>query len=142
VDRAVIRAPFDGVVIVGDLRKRVGSSLAQGDPLFQVAPSDRWRLELEVPQAKTADLAVGLRGRFSAYANPEQSTPINITRVLGSAQDRGGRNAFIAEAEFNARSVWLRPGMEGVAKIEYGPRPVWWVSLHGVIDYLRMAFWL
>jgi biotin carboxyl carrier protein len=142
VDRTVIRAPFDGVVMVGDLRKRVGGSLAQGDPLFQVAPTDRWRLELEVPQDKTADLAVGLRGRFAAYANPEQSSPINITRVLGSAQDRGGRNSFIAEAEFSARSDWLRPGMEGVAKIEYGSRPVWWVSLHGMIDYLRMAFWL
>ena len=142
VERAVIRAPFDGVVIAGDLRKRVGSSLAQGDSLFQVAPLDRWRLELEVPQSKTADLAVGLRGRFAAYANPQQSTPINITRVLGSAQDRGGRNAFIAEAEFSAHSDWLRPGMEGVAKIEFGSKPVWWICLHGMIDYLRMAFWL
>jgi len=32
--------------------------------------------------------------------------------------------------------------MEGVAKVHLGPRPVRWIALRRVMDYLRLHLWL
>jgi hypothetical protein len=36
---------------------------------------------------------------------------------------------------------YLRPGMEGVGKVEVGERKVLWVWTHGLTDWLRLALW-
>jgi hypothetical protein len=37
---------------------------------------------------------------------------------------------------------WLRPGMEGIAKIEAGRRSIRWVLTHRVVDTVRLWTWL
>jgi multidrug resistance efflux pump len=141
--RAVLRAPFDGVVVSGDLRKMVGGVVLRGEPLYQIAPLDQWRLELETPQSNINDLADGLSGVFLCYARPEEARAFSISRVLGTAQVRDGNNVFVAEADIRAvDDHWLRPGMEGVAKINVGQRRIWWLALHKIIDYARMGLWV
>ena len=65
-----------------------------------------------------------------------------VARALPEAQLRNGRNVYVAEAQVDATEDWIRPGMEGMAKIELGRRRIWWVTLHRVIDYLRLKFWV
>lgn len=151
IEQAVLRAPFDGVVISGDLRKQIGGVMPRGTPLFEIAPLDTWTLELEVPEGVAAQLSAGFQdggenqaftGRFAASARPEATELFELTRVRPSAEVKDGRNIFIAEADITPDADWMRPGMEGVAKIQIGSRPVWWVALHGVIDHLRMKYWL
>ena len=55
---------------------------------------------------------------------------------------RAGHNVYVAEAYITPDAEWMRPGMEGVARIEVGPRRVWWITLHKCIDYLRLNYWL
>lgn len=140
--RCVIHAPFDGTVVAGDLRKAIGSSVVKGDPLMEVASLEQWQLELEVPQSSMAGLAVGLGGVFISYAQPEKTHRFEIRRVLSTTVNRDGKSVYLAEASIDAGDDWLRPGMEGVARIHFGSRPVWWIATHGIIDYLRMTFWL
>jgi len=48
---------------------------------------------------------------------------------------------FLAKAELNADAQWLKSGMQGFARVKTVSKPVWWVSLHRVIDYARINFW-
>ncbi|MFQ5462826.1 MAG: efflux RND transporter periplasmic adaptor subunit, partial [Phycisphaerae bacterium] len=142
MEQAVIRAPFAGVVVAGDLRKRIGGVALRGEALFEIAPLDRWTLELHVPDAVSANLSPDLTGVFTSYARADRTRGFRIARVLASAQQRKTANVFIAEADIDGRESWIRPGMEGVARVHIGTKPVWWIALHKVIDYLRINFWL
>lgn len=142
LEQAFVRAPFDGVVVRGDLRKRIGAVVARGEPLFELAPLTSWTLELQVPESAAADLTSGQAGLFAGFARPNQQVTFQIDRVLESAQVVDGRNVILAEADIAAREEWLRPGMEGVARVQIGSRRIWWVALHRALDYLRLNFWL
>ncbi|MEP0846687.1 MAG: HlyD family efflux transporter periplasmic adaptor subunit [Phycisphaerae bacterium] len=142
IERSRIRSPIDGIVVAGDLRQRVGGALRMGEPCFEVAPLSDWRVEVELPQYAAADVLIGQPGAYVDQARPEQPRALRIARVAPKSEAREGRSVFIAEAEVSLESDWLRPGMEGVARIEAGPRPVWWLAAHRVIDYLRANFWL
>ena len=51
--------------------------------------------------------------------------------------DRDGKNVFVVEARVDLPYDWMRPGMEGSARIVVGKRPVWWIALHRGIDSVR-----
>lgn len=143
IEQAALRAPIDGMVVAGDLRKRIGSVVQRGEPLFEVAPLTAWTLELAIPEHAATDVTTALAGEFVSFARPEASRPFHIDRVFGSARVIDGRNVVIAEADLAlAGPTWLRPGMEGVARIHVGPRRIWWIVLHRAVDYLRLNFWL
>ena len=138
----VVRAPFDGVVLRGDLRPLVGGRLAQGALLFEVAPAGAWALELDAPQRVLRDVHPGLRGTFAPAARPEQPQEFILARIGASAEVRAGQNVYRLEGPLTTPPDWLRPGMEGVARIHVGPRRVWWVTLHRMVDWLRLHLWL
>ncbi|MBI4719593.1 MAG: HlyD family efflux transporter periplasmic adaptor subunit [Planctomycetes bacterium] len=142
IEQSALRAPIDGVVIAGDLRKRVGGVVTRGEALFEVAPLGDWTLELHVPEPVSADLATDLNGEFVSYARPDQVRRFRIERVLPDAQVRSNKTVFIAEADVAAVEGELKPGMEGMARLHVGSRRIWWIALHRAFDYLRVNFWL
>jgi len=142
LNQATSRAPFSGTVIQGDLRKQVGQIVNRGTPIFEIAPNNGWLLELEVPDVLAGDVNAGLTAAFAPQARPEQSQACRILRVRPTAELRNGKNVFIAEAKPDSKLDWLRPGMEGVTRVEIGPRPVRWVTMHRVVNYLRLKLWL
>ncbi len=137
-----IRAPFDGVIVAGDLRHQIGAALPQGTALFEMAPLERWTVELAVPESAVAFLHPGLAGEFASTGRPENVQPLRLSRIRPAAEIRGQKNVYVAEAALQSGSEWFRPGMEGVARIRAERRPVWWLTLHPVVDYLRLRFWL
>ncbi|MCA9289514.1 MAG: HlyD family efflux transporter periplasmic adaptor subunit, partial [Phycisphaerales bacterium] len=143
IDLATIRAGADGIVLTGDLRPRLGQLVRQGEPLVSIAPPDGWQLDLELPEASIAHLEPGMRGRFASHARPEALQDCRLTRIRPVAIAREGRTIFIADGEFvDPDAPWMRPGVSGVARLDAGPRPVWWIALHRVIDAAAMRFWL
>lgn len=142
LERTVIRSPLDGVVVEGDLRQAVGATLTRGQTLYRISPPNVWRLELEIPQYAAADVSAPLTGIFASQARPEEQYGFTVKRLLPSAVQRRNKTVYIAEATINARNDWMRPGMEGTARVNVGPRRVCWVMLHGVLDYLRVHLWL
>lgn len=142
IERAGVRSPVDGVVIQGDPRERVGAVLAQGEQLLQIAPDGAWKVEVDLPEWAARDVTAGLAGEFVSFARPETHQPFQLTRVLPAAEIRGMKNSIVAQAEIGDAPDWLRVGMEGVARVDVGPRPIWWVSLHRATDYLRVKFWI
>jgi RND family efflux transporter MFP subunit len=134
-------APFDGIVVQGDLSQSMGSPIERGDVLFEVAPLDGFRIVLEVDERDIANAVVGQRGRLTLSALPGQPLPLVVERITPVATAEDGRNFFRVDAQLEEPTPSLRPGMEGVAKIEVGRRRLIWIWTHSMIDWLRLWVW-
>jgi hypothetical protein len=136
-----IVAPMDGVVLSGDLERARGMPVQRGKVLFELAPLDRMTLEVSVPDADAARVHSGQSGEFSLQARPEQTFTFTVERVRPQAEIRKEKNSFVVEADVENTMGWLRPGMEGTAKISVGRKPLGWVLTHRMVDWLRMRLW-
>jgi RND family efflux transporter MFP subunit len=139
--RTQLTAPFDGVIVHGDLRQMLGSPVEKGQVLLEVAPLDGYRVVLEVDERDIASVAVGQRGRLALSALPGDPLALTVERVTPVAVAAEGRNGFRVEARLEEPSDTLRPGLEGVAKIDAGSRARAWIWSHELIDWLRLAVW-
>lgn len=142
IDRARVVAQTDGRIIEGDLRARIGQTVPQGEPLFKLAPNSGWRVELEAPERLAEDLRSGLEAQFATTAMPDLRNECTVTSVRPATEVRDGRNVIIAEADLDAVPDWARSGMDGVAEVTLGQRPVWWLATHRVVEFVRLRFWL
>jgi RND family efflux transporter MFP subunit len=139
--RTHLTVPFDGVVAKGDLSQALGSPVKRGDVLFEVAPLESYRIVLEVDEREIAEVARGQRGELTLSALPGRALPLRVERITPLATAEEGRNFFRVEAELTQPSAMLRPGMEGVGKIDIGRRSLIWIWTHRLFDWLRLAAW-
>lgn len=139
--RARIIAPFDGVVVSGDLSQLLGTPVEQGKVLFEIAPLDAYRVILKVDERDMAYLAVEQKGELALSGIPGARLPFSVARITPVSTAEEGRNYFRVEARMEAATERLRPGMEGVGKISIGERRLIWIWTHTFIDWLRLAFW-
>lgn len=139
--RTEVVAPFDGIVLEGDLDRALGSPVEPGDVLFELAPLDGYRIVVEVDERDIADVAEGQRGRLALAALPERPLPMLVERITPVSAAADGRNVFRVEALLEEPVDSLRPGMEGVAKIEVGERRRLWIWTHALVDWLRLRTW-
>ncbi len=139
--RTELRAPFDGAVVSGDFSQSLGAPVEVGQVLFEVASLDSYRVVLEVDEHDVAGITSGRRGRMVISALPDTVFPISLQQVIPVAVAAEGRNFFRIEAALEEPSAELRPGMQGVAKVDVGRRKMLWIWTHGVIDRLRLWAW-
>jgi len=139
--RTRLVAPFDGVVVKGDLSQSLGSPVERGDVLFEVAPLEGYRIMLSVDERDIRDIAVGHHGELTLAALPGEHLPLTIERVTPVAAAEDGHNFFRVEASLEHPPDSLRPGMEGVAKIRVGRRRLIWIWTHDSVDWLRLRAW-
>lgn len=139
--RASLTAPFDGIVVSGDLSQLLGTPVEQGKVLFEVAPLDAYRVILQVDERDVADLRTGQRGELALSGLPGQTLPFTVKQITPVTTAQDGRNHFRVEAQVDAASDRLRPGMEGVGKVGVGDRRLIWIWTHGFMDWLRLAAW-
>ncbi len=142
LSRATITAPYDGVVVSGDLSQQIGSPVETGFLLFEVAPLQGYRVMLEVDDRDIARLAVEQRGELVLSGMPDRRLSITVRRITPVAKQRDGLNLFDVEAAVDGGTpTGLRPGMEGIGKVVVGKRSLLWVWTHGFVDWLRLAVW-
>lgn len=141
LDRTRIIAPFDGMVIAGDLTQALGAPVQRGETLLTVAPNQQFRLLIEVDERDIADVQHGANGRLVLGALIGRSLTFEVVRVTPMASTRDGRNFFEVEGRFDGGPADLRPGLQGVAKIEAGSRTPAWIWTHRFFDWLRLALW-
>ncbi len=141
ITRARLVAPFDGIVVEGDLSQSLGSPVERGEVLFEVAPLDAYRIVLEVDERDISDVEVGQKGQLALSSLPRDRLPFVVERIEPVSNAEDGRNAFRVEARLEHPSDLLRPGMEGVAKVEVGRRRLLWIWTHQLVDGLRLRLW-
>jgi biotin carboxyl carrier protein len=139
--RARLTAPFDGLVISGDLSQSIGAAVRKGELLFEVAPLAGYRVVVFVDEGDIAAVASGQSGTLLLAAIPDASFSFSVTSVTPVARPREGRNTFRVEARLEGAPSRLRPGMEGVAKIDAGPRNVAWIWTRRFTNWARLTLW-
>jgi RND family efflux transporter MFP subunit len=140
--QSAIKAPFDGVIVEGDLRERSGAPLKQGDALFRVARLDHMYAEVLVPEVDVRDIVSGARGEVAFASQPSRRFSVVIERIEPMALPRPEGNVFLVRATLPADfEPWWRPGMSGVAKLDAGERTPLWIATHRTLDYLRLRWW-
>ena len=139
--RAVLSAPFDGIVVSGDLSQQLGAGVRRGQTLFEIAPLASYRLVVEVDEGDISYVKAGQKGHVVLSSVTEQTFDFTVQTVTPVTTAREGRNAFRVEALLDAGSERLRPGMEGVAKISVDERKLVWVWTRKLVDWLRLTFW-
>lgn len=139
--RSRVTAPLDGLVVSGDLSQALGSPVARGDVLFEVAPLDAYRVILEVDEADMKDVRDGQRGELVLTGESSALLPFAVQKITPVSESREGRNFFRVEARLDRTPSFLTPGMKGVGKIEIGERKLIWIWTHTLTDWLRLWFW-
>jgi multidrug resistance efflux pump len=139
--RVQVLAPFDGVVVKGDLSQLLGSPVEQGKVLFELAPLDAWRVVLKVDERDVGRVAVGAQGELVLASVPGRAWPFTVSKLTPVSVAEDGRNHFRVEAALDGAALKLSPNMEGVAKVLAGRESLLWIWTHRLTDWLRLAWW-
>ena len=149
--RAEIRAPIDGVIVDGDLERRIGATIELGEAMMIVAQLDNLVFVGRVNDRDISFVTEGMDGALARKSRPGERIPIVVDRIVPLGRPDDGANVFeirgsidfdqmdpeLAE-EFRAS---LRPGMEGTAKLDTGERSIAWILSRRIRDTLRLWLW-
>lgn len=141
LQRGRLVAPFDGLVVQGDLSQQLGAPVRQGDALMTLAPGDRFRIIVEVDERDIAQVRVGQTGTLALTALPWQTLPLRVARISPVAKAVEGRNVFEVEAALPDRPADLRPGLQGHAQIDAGRAANGWRWTRRLVETARLALW-
>ena len=139
--RVKLTSPIDGLVVSGDLSQLIGASVQRGQVLFEIAPLEGYRVILDVDERQVGAVESGQRGQLLVTALPNQPWPFVIDKITPIAEVKSGRNVFRVEGRLTESSERLRPGMEGIGKVEISRRSLAWIWTHSLIDWLRVWGW-
>lgn len=139
--RVRVLAPFDGVVVSGDLSQMLGSPIEKGKVLFEIAPLTAYRVVLQVDERDIGYVSPGQKGTIAFAGMPSTPLPLVLTRITPVAVAEDGRNTFRIEASLVETDARLRPGLEGVVKLDAGQQRLLWIWTRSLIDWVRMAAW-
>ena len=142
-----IDTPFDGIVLSGDLKQILHSQVKAGDLLYEVAPLESLRAELSVPEDQIAEIQARfekekVRGELATASYPDQRIGFTVERINPIAKAVSSKNVFPVRVRLDETRPWMKPGMEGVAKVEVGQARWAWLVTHRVIKWARMKLWL
>ena len=142
LNRIVVTAPFDGVVVSGDLSQSLGAPVERGEILFEVAPLNSYRVILEVDERDIGEVLQDQIGMLALTGMPEDAIEIHVNKITPISTADEGRNFFRVEASLVGEPPQLlRPGMEGVGKIDAGRRSLVWIWTHKITSWMRMFIW-
>ena len=139
--RGRIVAPFDALVIQGDLAQSIGAPVRQGDTLLTLATTGRARVIVEVDEVDIGRVRAGQRGSVALSSLPWDREAVVVERIAPIAKAVEGRNVFEVEAQLVSPRAELRPGLLGRADVVVGRRPPLWVWAGRAVDRLRVAWW-
>jgi multidrug resistance efflux pump len=139
--RTRIVAPIDGVVVSGDLSQMLGAPISQGKVLFEIAPLSAYRVAVQVDERDIRYVSIGRRGSLSLTGTSAKSIPFTVRKVTSVATAEDGRNFFRVEADLADNDLPLRPGMEGIAKIEAGRKKLAWTWIRTLVERAKVLIW-
>lgn len=141
ISQASLISPISGVVVKGDLKRQIGAPVKVGDILFEVCPLEALRAVLMVPEDEIFDIKTGQEGFLATASYPSQRIKFVVERISPIAEVVNERNVFKVRVKLLKRYDWMRPGMEGVAKVSIGKRRYAWIWSRKIVNWIRMKLW-
>lgn len=142
IGQATLVAPITGRIVSEDLKRQIGAPVETGEVLFEIARIESLRAELYVPEEFMASIRVGQRGELASVGHPDQKIRFVVERINPMAEVVNSKNVFRVRARLLEQREWMRPGMEGIARIFVAKRPYIWIGSHRLANWLRMKLWL
>lgn len=144
IARAALQSPIDGVVFTGDLKQKIGTKLNTGDVLFEVGRLEQLRAELAVPEDEIPQIKVGCTGELATSSYPEKRIKFTVERISPVAEVVKEKNVYKVRAaiEPGELQTWMRPGMDGISKVDVGRERYAWLWTHRLVNWVRMKLWL
>ena len=142
MDQAIIRAPFDGEVLRGDLHERRGSPVKEGEALFEIGSTSALEVELNVKDKDIQYIKVGQEGEVASNSDPGSSYKFKVTRIVPLGEPKEAHNIFRVYGELQDKDIpaW-KPGMTGEAKVKTVPARLIWIWTHPLTDWIRLRMW-
>jgi multidrug efflux pump subunit AcrA (membrane-fusion protein) len=141
ISQAIMLAPFDALIVSGDLNQRIGSQLRQGDVLFELSPRGRFRLAMYVDEFHINDVRESQTGRLVLAALPDRKFSFTVSRINPMAEARDGATVYRVEATFEHKADMLRVGLEGVAQVYVDQRLLISIWTRTMIDWMKLQLW-
>lgn len=141
LERTQVTAPFDGLVIQGDLQQQIGAPIHRGDALMVLAPNEGFRIVLQIEDRDIKAIKAGMKGRLTLSAMPYEPINITVERVTPLARFIDGHNVFEVQATLQKGLPGLRPGLEGIAKISLERRPIALLFGGRLMEWARFHLW-
>jgi RND family efflux transporter MFP subunit len=142
LDRAQIVAPFDGIVLKGDLTDQEGTPKKEGEELFVVAADNSLRAQMTVSDRDIQDLKVGQHGMLATTSKPTDRYAFTIDRIVPLGEPKEGENVFTVYARLDKQMPSWSPGLAGEARIDIQKKPLGWIWTHKLIEYLKLKLWM
>lgn len=139
--RSEVLAPFDGAVVDGDLRERIGAPVRQGEVLFRLARLDALKVQAHIEERDIDFIKPGAEVKLIFASRPDSPTPGRVVRIDPMSVTRDGTNVFVVHCEIDdAVEDWWRPGMSGTVRVDAGrARPIWLLTRR-TVDYFRLRW--
>ena len=141
IEYAHLVAPFNGLVVSGDLSQQVGAPVEVGKKLFEIAPLQSYRVILQIDEREIRHIKVGQPGMLVIAGIAGDPQALTVQKVTPVATTEDGKNFFRVEASLSETSTRLRPGMEGIGKVVTDHHSLWWVLFHSFTDWLTLTLW-
>ena len=101
-----------------------------------------YRIILQVDERDIGEVRIGQTGKLVLSSLPGEPLALAVSKVTPVATSEEGVNFFRVEADLtDDPPQLLRPGMEGVGKIEIDERKLAWIWSYKIMHWLRMFFW-
>lgn len=140
--RSRLTAPFDGILVSGDLSQSIGGAVRKGDTLFELVPLGNYRIVLNVDESDIRYIAESQEGGMVLTSLPETSLPLKVSKITPVSKSEEGRNYFEVEAQLLGDQILeLRPGMEGIAKVTTEEQRQVWIWTHRFSDWIKLQYW-
>ncbi len=147
-DELVVRSPIDGEVTTWNVAERLaGRPVSRGDMLLSVSDTQGpWVLEVFLPEKRAGHLLTARRQRhgrqevsFVLAGDPLTIHRGVVSRLAGSTQaDAAKGNVLLVTVEVDGRQLRdPRPGAAATARIDCGQRPIAYVWLHELWEFVH-----
>lgn len=141
LERTLLRAPAEGIVVSEDISQSVGAPVKQGELLFEVASADQYRVMLYIDERDIGHVSEQQAGELVLTGLPGEVFAFRVLRITPLSEIRDGSNHFRVEAQLERQTQALRWGMTGTGRVNAGHHRYGWILLHDVFDWLRLKFW-
>ena len=152
VGQLSIASPMSGVVVTAHTADLAGRSLAEGDPLLEIANTSQMKAEVYIPEFAMRDIRVGqavhllVDGHLGYLTGPLTSLSATVASaahgMLPQEQLQGlNPPRFYVATVILKNDGFLQPGMIGTAKVRVGQRSLAGFGLRFVRDFASRKIW-